>query len=158
MTINVSQVDTIHVSGTATPWIPFMPVNDKIFIKYFRIDPFRGEIAMLLRSTAGQGLNIHRHTGIVLIYTTHGAWKYEPHGSVSSTGDFMIEPAGSKHSLIPLGNGDVEAFIVLQGELQFVNPAGHVVHSEDWRTSLERYRKYCAANGIAEAPLVSSPV
>ena len=30
---DVSAIDTVHISGRSTPWIPFTPVNNKILLK-----------------------------------------------------------------------------------------------------------------------------
>ncbi|HWW85471.1 MAG TPA: 2,4'-dihydroxyacetophenone dioxygenase family protein, partial [Vicinamibacterales bacterium] len=92
---DVSAIDTVHIAGNATPWIPFAPINDKILLKYFRINPVTGEVVLLMKAAKGEGAHIHRHTGTVMVYTLSGRWKYDQHDWIAQAGDFVFEPSES---------------------------------------------------------------
>ena len=152
---DITKIDTNFISGNSTPWIPFAPVNDKIMLKYLKIDPARGEVTMLMKVPAGEGAHKHRHTGIVTVYTIAGSWQYVGHNWVSKAGDYIFETAGSTHSFTTLGEKETVAYVMVQGELQFLDGDDKVVHFEDWRTALTRYKTYCQANRIPEINLTT---
>jgi 2,4'-dihydroxyacetophenone dioxygenase len=152
---DVSAIDTVHISGRSTPWIPFTPINDKILLKYFKIDPITGEVVLLIKTAKGEGAHIHRHTGTVMVYTLSGRWKYDQHDWVAEAGDFVFEPSESAHSFTNLSDDDNGmALVVSTGELHFLNEDGTITHIETWRTALTRYRDYCSDNQVPEINLV----
>jgi hypothetical protein len=46
-------------------------------------------------------------------------------------------------------------FFVLVGELLFLDENRQLVWQENWKTSAERYRNYCAENGIEAKDITS---
>ena len=36
-------VVTAHVDADSLPWVPFTPYSDEVMLKYFKVDPVRGE-------------------------------------------------------------------------------------------------------------------
>ncbi|MSO41609.1 MAG: hypothetical protein EXQ70_06915 [Solirubrobacterales bacterium] len=48
-----------------------------------------------------------------------------------------------------------EVFLVIVGELLFLDDDGNIVARENRRTSLERYEAYCEANGLELRDLTS---
>ena len=42
----------------------------------------------------------HKHTGEVYAFTLSGAWKYAEYPEVNRAGSYLLEPAGSIHTLI----------------------------------------------------------
>ena len=152
---DVSAIDTVHIRGQSTPWIPFSNVNERILLKYFKIDPITGEVVLLMKTAKGEGANIHRHTGTVMVYTLSGRWKYDQHDWVAEAGDFVFESAESTHSFTNLSDDDNGmALIVLNGELHFLDKEGVIKRIETWRTALARYRDYCRDNQLPEINLV----
>jgi quercetin dioxygenase-like cupin family protein len=152
---DVSAIDTVHISGKSTPWLPFAPINDKIHLKYFKINPVTGEVVLLMKAAKGEGAHIHRHTGTVMVYTLSGRWKYDQHDWVAEAGDFVFEPSESSHSFTNLSDDDNgTALVVSTGELHFLDEDGKVTHVETWRTALNRYREYCNANQVPEIDLI----
>jgi 2,4'-dihydroxyacetophenone dioxygenase len=148
---DVSAIDTVHISGRSTPWIPFTPISDKILLKYFKIEPITGEVVLLMKAGKGQGAHIHRHTGTVMVYTLSGRWKYDQHDWVAEAGDFVFEPSESAHSFTNLSDDDNgTALVVSTGELHFLDEKGKTTHVETWRTALTRYRDYCSKNRLTE--------
>ena len=149
----VNDIETQNVKGAEIPWVPFTPYSDEVFLKYFRIDPVRGEILVSMRFPAGATLPKHYHTGIVIGHTLRGAWRYLEHNWVSEAGDTVYETAASSHTPQSVGDEDAEVFFLVVGELEFVDDDGNILARENWRTSLERYNAYCDANGIAARDL-----
>ena len=90
---DVSAIDTVHIGGNSTPWVPFAPINDKILLKYFKINPVTGEVVLLMKAAKGEGAHIHRHTGTVMVYTLSGRWKYDQHDWIAQACDFVFEPS-----------------------------------------------------------------
>src|SRR5215471_12794446 len=41
------QVDTAVIDGESLPWVPFTPYSDDVLLKYFKLDPVRGEFIVL---------------------------------------------------------------------------------------------------------------
>jgi 2,4'-dihydroxyacetophenone dioxygenase len=71
------QVDTAYIDAESLPWVPFAPYADKILLKYFKLDPTRGELIVLMRVPLGVELPKHHHTGTVIVYTVEGKWRYK---------------------------------------------------------------------------------
>ena len=149
MSLMHEPVATEHVGGDALPWVPFSPYSDDVHLKYFRIDPARGEVLLSMRLPAGLRLPPHYHTGTVIAHTVRGAWRYLEHEWVSKAGDTVFETAGSLHAPESVGDEEAEIFLVVVGELLFLDEDGHVVARENWQTSLARYSAYCRDHGLA---------
>jgi 2,4'-dihydroxyacetophenone dioxygenase len=151
--MNPKTIGAHHLSGEALPWVPFVPVSDRIEFKYFKIDPVRGDIYALMRVPPREGAHIHRHTGTVVVYTITGAWKYDQHKWISCAGDFVFETADSSHSFTGMSDEETLAFVIVQGELQFLDDKGNVAYVENWRRALDRYVTFCNAKGIGPRDL-----
>lgn len=61
----LQELDVNYMSGADNPWIPFTPLSDQVFLKYWKVDPVRGEIVVSMKFPAGLELAAHYHTGIV---------------------------------------------------------------------------------------------
>ena len=147
------ELDVNYMGGADTPWIPFTPLSDKVFLKYWKVDPVRGEIVVSMRFEDGLVLPTHYHTGMVIGHTIKGAWRYQENNWVSRAGDTVYEVAGSSHT--PESLDDTEVFFVLVGELLFLDEDKKILWAENHKTSIERYTNYCAANGIEARDLSS---
>ncbi len=141
-------VETKNVKGADLPWVPFTPYRDDVFLKYYRIDPVRGEILVSMKFPPGIQLPTHYHTGIVIGHTVRGAWRYIEHDWVSEAGDTVYETAASSHTPMAVDDEETETFFLIVGELEFVDAEGNLLARENWKTSLQRYHDYCEANGI----------
>lgn len=145
-----SPFDTACLNDAATPWIPLDRNRPGIDIKYFRIDPVRGEVLCSLRMQPGMHLPAHHHTGTVIVYTLEGAWKYREHDWIARPGSVVFETAATRHTPETLADsGVVHTFNVVQGELLFLDDENRLLASENWRTAAHRYRKHCEHHGIA---------
>ena len=109
-----------------------------------------------MRFPPGLELPPHYHTGIVIAHTVRGAWRYIEHDWVSSAGDTVYETAASSHTPQSVGDEDAEVFFVIVGELLFLDESQTtILWKEDWKTSIQRYTDYCAAEGIEVQDLTS---
>ena len=86
-------VDTAVIDGESLPWIPFTPYAQNVLLKYFKLDPIRGEWIVMMKSPIDMQLPKHHHTGTVMVYTIEGQWKYKEH-------DWIAGP-GQHHDLVP---------------------------------------------------------
>lgn len=149
----LQELDVNYMSGADNPWIPFTPLSDQVFLKYWKVDPVRGEIVVSMKFPGGLVLPTHYHTGMVIAHTVRGAWRYQENNWVSRAGDSVYEVAGSSHT--PESLDETEIFFILVGELLFLDADKKILWSENHKTSIERYTAYCAANGITARDLTS---
>jgi hypothetical protein len=56
-------VDTAVIDGDSLPWVPFAPYAENVLLKYFKLDPIRGEWIVLMKSPIDMQLPKHHHTG-----------------------------------------------------------------------------------------------
>ena len=59
----VKPITTKSVDGNDTPWIPFAPYSDEVFLRYHHINPVQGEILVSMRFPPGMRMPTHYHTG-----------------------------------------------------------------------------------------------
>jgi 2,4'-dihydroxyacetophenone dioxygenase len=150
------QIETACINDSDVPWVPFTPYSDKVFVKYFKLDPIRGEVIALLRAPATGQMPIHHHTGTVIVYTVQGRWKYREHAWIADKGSVVYEVAGSSHTPQALpGDEDIVTLNIIQGELLYMNERQQVIAIENWRSGWDRYAAYCATNGIEARDLTA---
>lgn len=147
------ELDVNYMGGADNPWIPFTPLSDQVFLKYWKVDPVRGEIVVSMRFDDGLVLPPHYHTGMVIGHTVKGAWRYQENNWVSRAGDTVYEVAGSSHT--PESLDETEVFFILVGELLFLDQDKKILWQENHKTSTERYTSFCDANGIQPRDLSS---
>ena len=144
-----------YAGSEELPWVPFAPFSDEVHLKYYKIDPVRGEIVASMRIEPGAQLPTHRPTGTVIIHTLRGAWHDIEQDWVSRAGDTVYETAGSSHTPATVGNEESETFLILVGELEFLDENGTLVARENWKTAMARYKGYGAEQGIEPVDLTS---
>src|SRR5689334_18484273 len=127
MTTLFQDVEVKNVKGDDIPWVPFTPFSDEVHMKYFRIDPIRGEPVVSMRFPPGLTLPKHYHTGTVIGHTIRGAWRYLEHDWISQPGDTVYEVAASSHTPMSVGDVEAEVFFVVVGELEFVDDDGNLL-------------------------------
>ena len=86
-------VDTAVIDGESLPWVPFTPYAENVLMKYFKLDPIRGEVVLLMKAPLDMQLPRHHHTGAVMVYTIQGKWKYKEHDWVAGPGSIVYETA-----------------------------------------------------------------
>ena len=125
-------------------------------LKYWKVDPVRGEIVVSMRFPPGLELPTHYHTGIVDRLTRFAG----PGATSSTTGSraratrCTRRPASS-HTPQSVGDEDAEVFFYLIGELEFLDESGNLLARENAKTALARYEAYCDANGLKAQDLTS---
>ena len=92
------QIDTAVIDGESLPWVPLTPYSEQILVKYFKLDPIRGEWIVMMKAPPGVELPKHHHTGTVMVYTIEGKWKYKEHDWVAGPGSVVYETAASTHT------------------------------------------------------------
>ncbi len=148
-----SDIETMYMQGESIPWVPFRPVTDDILLRYFRIDPTRGQIVVSVRFPPGGGLAPIYHTGPVIAHTIQGTWHYRENGWVSRAGDTVCTGAGSIHTAESVGDEEGVVFLVVVGELLFFDEGGNLVWQESSKTSIERYAEHCAEHRLTQRDL-----
>ena len=145
------QIDTAVIDGESLPWVPLTPYSEEILLKYFKLDPIRGEWIVLMKVPLGVQLPKHHHTGTVMVYTIEGKWKYEEHDWVAGPGSLVYETAASTHTFEVVTEGEsgfVLTLVQVNGDLLFLDDKDNIVALENWKTSLNRYVAYCEQHGL----------
>lgn len=154
--MQIQKIQATLVDHESLPWIPFLPYSDRVFIKYFRLDPIRGEMILLLRVPAGVPLPRHHQSGTVISYTIEGRWKFGEYDWIAGPGSVVFEPAASTHKPeTVIEEGEVLLLNVVVGDLVFQDEEGRGVAIENWKTAMERYLAHCELYGITPRDLTS---
>lgn len=151
------KIDTALINADALPWVPFTPYTEEVSIKLLKADPVRGETITLLKAPVAMALPKHHHTGTVIVYTVAGAWRYLEHDWVATPGSLVFETAATSHTAVGV-KGHGEEIITLNitvGDLLYLDDSDQVIAKENWLSMVERYRAFCAANGVAEQDVTS---
>jgi hypothetical protein len=146
------EVDTAVIDGESLPWVPFTPYADNVLLKYFKLDPIRGEVIVLMKAPMDMQLPKHHHSGTVVVYTIEGKWKYKEHDWVAGPGSVVYETAASTHTPEVVSTegaqGYVLTLVMVTGDLVFVDQNDKVLAIENWKTAMQRYLAYCEKQGI----------
>ena len=151
-------VDTAVIDGESLPWVPLTPYSDDILLKYFKLDPIRGEWIVMMKAPMSAALPKHHHTGTVMVYTIEGKWKYKEHDWTAGPGSIVYETAASTHTFEVVEEGEsgyVTTLVTVTGDLLFLDDKGNIVALENWKTSMERYLAYCEKHDIKPKDLTA---
>ncbi|ROZ75799.1 2,4'-dihydroxyacetophenone dioxygenase family protein [Ramlibacter sp. WS9] len=150
------KVQAALIDNESLPWIPFLPYSDGVFVKYFKLDPIRGEMIALMRVPARVLLPQHYQSGTVISYTIEGRWKFREYEWIAGPGSVVFEPAASRHTPeTGITEGEVLLLDVVVGELLFQDEDGKILAIENWKTAMERYLAHCRWHGIAPRDLTA---
>jgi 2,4'-dihydroxyacetophenone dioxygenase len=134
----------IVVDDESVPWLPMSPQVDGVSVKYFRLDPPRGESVALLRAAAGARLPRQRQTGTVIVYTLAGRWKLLEDDWIAGPGSVVVLPATSAHTACVLDDSeDALVFTVASGERITLGPGDAPLAIQSCSTELRRYLDWC---------------
>ncbi|WP_019447336.1 2,4'-dihydroxyacetophenone dioxygenase family protein [Cupriavidus sp. BIS7] len=146
------QIDTAVIDGDSLPWVPFTPYSDEVLLKYFKLDPIRGEIIVLMKAPITMQLPKHHHSGTVMVYTIEGQWKYKEHDWVAGPGSVVFETAASTHTPEVVSTNEKDGYTLMlvsvMGDLVFVDENDKVLAIENWKTAMQRYLAYCEKHDI----------
>jgi quercetin dioxygenase-like cupin family protein len=132
------------IDDESVPWLPMSPQVEGVSIKYFRLDPPRGESVALLRAVAGARLPRQRHTGPVIVYTLAGRWKLQEEDWIAGPGSVVVLPASSAHTACVLeDSGEALVFAVASGERITLGPGNAPVAVQSCSSELRRYLDWC---------------
>ncbi len=151
--MSVKGLAPLYRNSHDLPWIPFTPYSTTVRLKLLQVNPVTGQVITMFHVPGGEGLGVHDHHGTVIVYTVQGAWRYLEHEWTAQAGDLVYETAGSQHTFLAEPGEDVVAFIVIEGALEFLDPQGHSMGLENWKTLLERYFRFCDENHLAPVDL-----
>ena len=145
MTFDIENARPLLIADDSLPWVPFEPYSGLVYVKVFHADPIRGEVITAVRASPGVELPRCHHSGMSVIYTVQGRWKYREHDWVAGPGSVVIETAGSRHTPQVMADctDDAVMFAVSSGEIHLLDDSGEVIGVEDWRTAVARYIAYC---------------
>ena len=77
-----------------------------------------------------------------------GRLAFLKHDWIARAGDFVYKTAGSSHAFQVEPGETTEAFIIVEGALEFIDEEGNTIAIEDWRTMYQRYLDYCEEEGL----------
>lgn len=140
-----ARVDHISVvDDESVPWLPMSPQVEGVSIKYFRLDPLRGESVALLRAAAGARLPRQRQTGAVIVYTLAGRWKLLEEDWIAGPGSMVVLPATSAHTACVLNDSeDALVFAVASGERITLGQGDAPLAMLSCSSELRRYQDWC---------------
>lgn len=147
-------IDASIVQDDESPWVPFAPYSDQIFVKYFKLDPVHGESVALLKAPANIVMPTHYHGGSVIVYTIKGSWSYIEHDWIAKEGSVIYETAGGVHTPRTYDEETITLNIV-RGDSEYRDDNGNKLALENWQSHLKRYLDYCEANGLKPLDLTS---
>jgi len=139
------------VDSQALPWIPIRP---GLSFKPLRFLPDLKGYVQLLRVEPGTLIERHRHTGEVHAYHLAGQRKLLDTGEVVGPGTYVYEPSGNVDSWTVVGDEPLIAYIVIWGEIEYLDEHDRVTRRASAETALENYRRHCESTGVDIGALV----
>jgi 2,4'-dihydroxyacetophenone dioxygenase len=112
-----------------------------------QVDPFSGLWVTRTRFPPGCTVQKHLHSGAVSAVTIAGSWGYPELNAMCGPGDFLIEQAGTVHSLQVMGDETVDIIFMINGSITYFSESGEVDRIEDWRSVLAEYETGCEERG-----------
>lgn len=137
-------------------WIPLDPGQSFLPIAFLP----DGHRQLLLRVEPGTIVPLHRHHGAVHAFTLSGARRLlDPAGAVDvAAGTYVYEPVGHVDSWEAIGDEPCVVHIAIQGAMDYLDDAGHVIASTDTAALQRRYLDWCAERGVQPWPELARPL
>ncbi|WFE43509.1 2,4'-dihydroxyacetophenone dioxygenase family protein [Verrucosispora sp. WMMD1129] len=108
------------------------------------VDRLSGLWVVRSRFAAGTVVPQHLHSGSVSAVTLAGQWGYPELDVRCGVGDYLVEEAGTVHSLAVHGTEPADVIFSILGSITYFHPDGTVDRIEDWRSVLDDYEAGCA--------------
>ncbi|MGH9138831.1 MAG: 2,4'-dihydroxyacetophenone dioxygenase family protein [Acidimicrobiales bacterium] len=139
--------------------LPFVPLGDGTDLQLLQVDVEAG--LWVVRTRWGPGVTIptHKHTGPVHAFTLAGAWKYlEYADDINVAGSYLLEPAGSVHTLHVLDDntGITDAVFVIHGANLNLDDEGNVTLVIDAALIRDFYLALCEERGLGRPPVIGA--
>jgi len=132
------------VDDESVPWLPMSPQVEGVAVKYFRLDPLRGEAVALVRAPTGTRLPRQRQTGPVIVYTLTGRWRLLEENWIAGPGSVVVLPSTSAHTACVLDDSqDALVFAVASGERITLGPGDAPLAIQSCSSELRRYLVWC---------------
>lgn len=147
------EIEATCLNDEDTPWIQF-GLSDDVQLKFFNINPVKGEWIALAKNKPNVVLPKHYHTGKVIVYTIAGRWKYDEHDWVAGPGSVVYEVSASMHRPIIMDE-EVIALNIVEGESFFYNDDGSQAGTMNWKVAMDTYLEACRAKGIKPRDLTT---
>lgn len=136
VTVHNSELTWIHDPGTGGDF------------SLMQVDPLSGMWVVRSRFSPGTIVQSHLHSGYVTAVTLAGQWRYPEMDGWCESGDYLVELAGTVHSLQVTGTGPADIVFAILGTIVYFGEDGSVDRIEDWRSVLDFYRRECALLGL----------
>jgi 2,4'-dihydroxyacetophenone dioxygenase len=106
-----------------------------------------------LRLEPGTVVAKHRHTGETQVVTLEGQRRLEG-GAVIGPGGNVYEPTGNVDTWSAVGDVPLVVYGTVFGAVEYIDEEGHLTSRVTTTSTLETYRKHCAATGVPYVDLV----
>lgn len=126
-------------------WVPDPILGAQFAL--LQVEPFTGLWVSRTRFPPGSVVQQHLHGGAVTAVTLSGTWGYPELNTYCKPGDFLIEQAGTVHSLQVVGDRMVDVIFIINGSIIYFDDSGAVERIEDWRSVLREYEIGCQSQG-----------
>jgi len=117
-----------------------------------QVDQLSGLWVVRSRFPPGTVVGTHLHSGSVSALTLSGHWSYPELQTSCGPGDYLVEQAGTVHSLVVTGHEEVDILFSINGSITYFQENGLVHRIEDWRTVLDEYTTGCEV--LSRSPVV----
>lgn len=139
-------VSVASLSSETLSWVVDPLLNASFAL--LQVEPFSGLWVVRTRFAPGVTVQKHLHSGAVSAVTLAGSWGYPELNAYCKPGDFLIEQAGTVHSLQVVGAEAVDVIFLINGSITYFNESGEVDRIEDWRSVLAEYEAGCRLLGV----------
>lgn len=146
----IAELPTRSAPDTDTPWVPLGEGKAFKPLRFLRDN--RGFVE-LLRLEPGVEIGWHRHTGEVHAYNLQGTRELHT-GECIGPGDYVYEPPGNTDKWRAIGDVPLVVFVVVMGEVEYLDADGEVSARYSAGTLLDLYRQYCEQQGLDVLDLV----
>jgi quercetin dioxygenase-like cupin family protein len=143
----------LHRGDDDLPWIDY---GEGVSRKLVCVRPADDLWIVHSRFPGGRFVQTHRHTGPVFAFTLSGRWKYREYDAVNYAGSFLLEPAGSTHTLIALGSSDeiVDVWFAVWGSVEMLDATGGIERVQDRASQLRWYFESCEDQGLERPNII----
>lgn len=138
--------------------LPFVETEPGVLTKLLQVDIPTGLWVVRTRFAPGITLQRHMHTGEVYAFTLAGSWRYLEYPEINRAGSYLFEPAGSIHTLhVPATNTELtDVWFAVKGANLNLDAGGRVESVLHAAKLLHVYRKFCAAAGTPNPPVIGA--
>jgi quercetin dioxygenase-like cupin family protein len=147
----------LHVNSRRLPALKDYPAAG-VDSQVLAADVEGGWFVVRLIGQPGASVPTHLHTGVVHAFTLSGKWQYReyPESPANTTGSYLFEPAGSRHTLqiAPDAGGPTEILFVIYGALVNFDEHGAQISVLDAATALAAFQSLPEAHGADAARVI----